>query len=164
MPISISQQAGIALRAVEFGELPVDAVVRWADSMIITDQRPPQWLIDLSMLKPDHFAEMLQLLHQHAERMESREVDICILAHLFFAGRLSLEQLFQRAFAACSIDYKVSKSGPFQQLTGILCEWDQLDFPDLGQAHWRLQASQALLNCQRECGDLTQFISRLYAA
>ena len=164
MPMSIRQQAGIALRAVEFGELPADAVVRWADGVITTEQRPSHWLIDLSLLDSERFDEMLRLLHEHAEHMESRQVDICILAQLFFADRLSTEQLFQRAFAACRVDYKGSTSEPFKQLTRILCEWDQLNVPDLGQAHWRLQISEALVKCQRAYGDLTQFVSQLYAA
>lgn len=152
------------LRAVEFGELSADAVVRWADGVITADQRAPQWLTDLSLLDSERFAEMLQLLHQHAECMESREVDVCILAHLFFAGRLPLEQLFQRAFAACCIDYKAPRSEPFEQLAGIFFKWDQSNFPNVAQGHWRLKTSEALVKCQRACGDLTRFVSELYAA
>jgi len=164
MVISTPQQAGIALRALEFGELPAQAVVRWADGAIIATERPPPWLIDLSLLDEARLDEMLRLLHQHAERMESREVDVCILAHLFFTGRLPTEQLFRRAFDACYLEYEAPRSAPVQKLGDILFHWDQAEFPDPNQGHWRLLTSEALVECQRACGDLTQFVSQLYAA
>ena len=163
MPISTLQQAGIAVRALEFGRLPALHVVRWADGVIVAKQSPPQWLLDLSLLDSSRFADMVLLLRRHAERMESRELDVCILAHLFFAGRISISELFERAFSACFTEYDTPMSVPFEQLADVLCEWDQLDFPDLSQGDWQQRASDALVECQRASGELQEFVSKLYA-
>lgn len=162
--LSIPQKAGVALRAVEFGRLPADRLIRWADIAIAAEQSPPQWLLDLSLLDSSRFADMLHLLHQNAERMASREVDVCILAHLFSTGQLSITDLFQRAFSACLIEYDAPKSEPFEHLADVLCAWDQMDFPDLSQGDWQRRVSEALVECQRACGELPKFLSGLYAA
>ncbi len=150
------------LRAVVFGGLPVQAIVRWADAEIIAEQKPPHWLIELSLLDSELFAEMIHLLRQHVEEVKSREVDVCILAHLFFKGRISIEQLFQRAFEACICDYDTPRSEPFEKLADVLRDWDMSDLPDPDQGNWRLRASEALRECQRECGESPQFIAELY--
>lgn len=107
---------------------------------------------------------MLHLLHEHAERMESRELDVCILAHLFFSGRISIADLFQQAFCACITEYASPKSAPFERLADILCHWDQMDLPDVSQGDWQRRASEALIECQRACGELPEFVLELYAA
>jgi hypothetical protein len=156
-------KSGVMLRAVVFGGLPVRAIVRWADEAIIAEQKPPQWLIDLSVLDSERFAEMLYLLRQHVKETKSREVDVCILAHLFFNGQLSIEQLFQRVFEACICDYDTPKSEPFERLADVLVDWDTSDLPDPAQGNWRVRVSEALMECQRACGDLPKTVSGLYA-
>lgn len=160
--MAITDKSGIMLRAVVFGGLPVPAIVRWADAAIIAERKPPQWLIELSLLDSARFAEMLHLLRQHVEEVKSREVDVCILAHLFFKGQISIEQLFRRVFEPCVCNYDTRRSEPFEKLAEVLCDWDMSDFPDLNQGNWRLRASEALIECQKACGELPQFISELY--
>lgn len=162
--MSTPQQAGVALRALEFGRLPAANVIRWTDRAIIAEKTPPEWLLDLSLLDSSRFDEMLHLLHQNAERMESRELDVCILAHLFFSGQMSITDLFPRASMPCLIEYETPMSEPFDRLADVLCHWDQFDFPDVSQGDWERRASEALAGCQRACGELAEFISELYVA
>ena len=131
---------------------------------IVAEQKPPQWLLDLSLLDSSRYAEMLQVLHEHAKRMDSREADVCILAHLFFTDQLSICELFQRAFTACVTEYDTPRSPPFEQLAAVLCDWDQKDLPDLTKGDLQRRASEALVGCQRACGELSEFVSELYAA
>gem|GEM_PF-6472715 len=132
--------------------------------MIVAEQTHQQWLLDLSLLDSSRFAEMLHVLHEHAETMESREVDVCILAHLFFTGQVSIRELFERAFPACISAYDTPMSAPFEQLADVLCDWDQMDLPDPRLGDWQQRVSVALVECQRACGEVSAFVSELYAA
>ena len=163
MPISTPQQAGVALRALEFGRLSPVHVIRWSDNAIAREEKSPDWLLDLSLLNPSRFDDMVHLLHQHAPHMATRELDVCILAHLYFSAQISISELFQRAFLACILEYDTSKSEPFDRLADVLCVWDQLDFPDLNLGDWHQRASEALVECQHVCGELHEFVSELYA-
>ena len=161
--MSTPQQAGIALRALEFGRLSPLHVIRWSDKAIAVEEKPQDWLIDLSLLDPSRFDDMLHLLHQNVPRMESRELDVCILAHLFFTARIPIVELFQRAFLACIMEYDTPISESFDRFADVLCDWDQLDFPELNHGDWHQRASEALVECQRACGELHEFVSELYA-
>lgn len=161
--MSITQQAGVFLRALELGGLPAAHVIRWTDKVIMAEESPPVWLLDLSILDPTRISDMLHLLHEHADHMECRELDIWILAHLFFAGQLAIEELFKSAFQACIMNYDAPKAEPFERLADILCSWDQLDFPDLNQGDWRERATAALNECQQACGELNNFLSDMFA-
>jgi hypothetical protein len=161
--MSTPQQAGVVLRALEFGRLPAPAVIRWVDTTIAAEPTPPQWLLDLSLLNPAHFADMLHVLREHAECMESRELDVCILAHLYFACQISIRELFERAFEACITEYEAPDFAPFNRLADVLCDWDQMGFPDPSQGDLRQRVSEALAECQRACGELPKFVSVLYA-
>jgi hypothetical protein len=117
MQMSITQRAGVFLRALELGRLPAAQVICRTDKVIMAEEAPPVWLLDLSILDPTRIADMPGLLHEHADHMESRELDIWILAHLFFAGQVTIEELFKSAFEACILTYDAPKSEPFERLT-----------------------------------------------
>lgn len=151
------------MRALEFGKLEPVQVIRWTDKVIVAEEAPPAWLLELSLLDPSRFAEMLHLLHEHAQPMESRELDVCILSRSFFTGQISISELFERAFAACFLEYATPMSEPFDRLADVLCEWDQLDFPDLSDGDWHRRVSEALIGCQRACGELHELVSELYS-
>ena len=107
---------------------------------------------------------MLHVLHENAERMESRELDVCILAHLFFTGQISIRELFVRAFEVFFSTHYAPRSALFERLADVLCDWDQMDLPDPSQGGWQRRASEALVECQRDCGELSELVSELYAA
>jgi hypothetical protein len=163
--MSIPEQAGIVLRCVEVGQLSSDSVIRWADSVIATCDVPEPWLIELSLLDTKHFADVVIALRQHGNPMQTVEIDIYILAELFFSGRRNMQEMMEQASHACFAgDSNVSRTLPFERLGDLLAEWDQLDLPDPERGDWRSRLSSQLRECQQSSPVVSMFVSQLFAA
>src|SRR5437870_5698298 len=94
----LSEQVAILLEAAELELLQPEDIVRWADQAIVAMQKPPVWVIDLSLLRSPHLVDFVGLLRLHAAVPLAlrRRIQIVVLAHI--TGVLSLADTLPKLF------------------------------------------------------------------
>ena len=80
------QQAAIVVEAVEHGLLRVEGIIRWADSVIVADDKPASWLIELSTHDQQDITGFASLLRAHAAESLLLRWRVQIIVLAFDAG------------------------------------------------------------------------------
>ncbi len=128
------------------GLIPVAAVIRWADQMIIAAEKPEAWLIDLATTRADNH-DVISVLKCHGA---SADVDddtlLALLAYGFFHSRLTLSEVNSSLLNRfCFINWATMT--PLRQQIYILD--DEMGW-DMSRAH---QTCQSILQPFRDAGE-----------
>jgi hypothetical protein len=126
--MTLPEQAAVLVEAVEQELLQQEDIVRWADETIVTLNKPPAWVIDLSVLTSPHLVDSVAILREQAARPLSlhRRVQVVVLAYL--AGELSLDVTLSKLFRVVIFQRQGMERDPLdERLTDTLVEWDFQD-------------------------------------
>lgn len=133
--MTLSQQAAVIIEAVEQGLFHADDVLRWADSVIISIEQPPAWLIELSTINPLYIQNFIGVLRKHAESTLPTRSRIQVLVLAWNQGILPLNSCLQKLFKVLIIEGFLEaeqKEDPLdERLHDALVEWDSLDCLDV---------------------------------
>jgi hypothetical protein len=123
--MTLSEQSAILLEAVEQELLRQEDIVRWADGVIVAMDKPPAWMIDLSMLTSPHLIDCVVRIREHASVPVSlhRRIQVVVLAYL--AGELSFADTLPKVFRVMILErHGVERDALDERLADALVEWD----------------------------------------
>ena len=142
--MTISQQAAIVVEAVEHGLLRVVGIIRWADSVIVAEEKPASWLIDLSTHSPQDITGFVGLLRAHAADVLPLRWKVQIIVLAYDAGLLSVASSLPLLFRVLIFEANGAKKDSLdERLRDALVEWDQQE--DLDVIEPSLQAKFEVL-------------------
>jgi hypothetical protein len=123
--MTVSEQSAVMLEAIEQELLQPEDVVRWADGLIMSMDKPPPWIIDLSTANSPHLVEFASTLRDHvtATLPIRRQIQVIVLS--YNAGLISLSAALKKLFRLTIIERKerlLDAQG--SQLKGLLVQWD----------------------------------------
>jgi hypothetical protein len=123
--MTLSDQSAILLAAIENDLIQPEDIVRWADAAIVTLEKPPAWIIELSTLSSPHLADFERQLRKQSPMLlpMRRKVQIIVLGHK--ADLLSLPDTLSKLFRLRFTNIIRGEREPFDdQLASALIEWD----------------------------------------
>jgi len=126
--MTLSQQTALIFETVEQGLFRVEDILRWADSTIVSMDRPPSWLIELSTLNPLHVQDFAKILREHTDESVPVHQRIQIVVLAWNDGRLSLKACLPKLFEILILEAKgYEESTLDRRLSEALVHWDSLE-------------------------------------
>jgi hypothetical protein len=133
--MTLAEQSSILIEAIEDELLQPEDIVRWADNIIVSMEKPPTWIIDLSTLGSPHMVEYVSRLRKQTSASPPlrRRIQIVVLAHE--AGLLSLRSTLSKLFGVMILKRLEQLNDPLDgledRLHGALVDWDCQDDLDV---------------------------------
>lgn len=145
------------LEALDFGFVqPVD-IVRWADERIATTDKPPAWLIDLSILKP-HREDIAALLREHAAPLPVRR-KIELIALAWDRRLLGLQDALPLLFRITILERGGAPRESIEEpLHDALVEWDSQEDLDVLQPELRSRLETTIRQFLTSAADIGQLV------
>ena len=123
--MTLSEQVAILLETAELELLQPEDIVRWADKVIVAMDKPPVWVVDLSMLRSPHLIDFIGLLRLHADVPVTlrRRFQIVVLAHI--TGVLPLADTLPKLFRVAIVEHQGARRDALDaRLADALVDWD----------------------------------------
>lgn len=130
--MTLSEQAAILLEFDAIKALQSHEIVRWAKAVIATTDKPPCWLMELSILQSPNRQDFISRLEEQAatELPMRRRIQVIILAHR--AGVLPLLATLSKLFEITIFETGNQRLDPLEEkLAQALVYWDCEDNPDV---------------------------------
>ncbi len=127
--MTLSEQCVVLIEAVEDELLQPEDIIRWADKIIVAMEKPPAWIIELSMSRSPHMVDYASRLREQASASPPVRLQIQVVVLAYDAGLLSLSATLSKLFRITMVERRgPSITDPLaRRLVGALADWDQQD-------------------------------------
>ena len=123
--MTLPEQAAVLPEAVKQKLLLQEDIIRWADEVIVAMDKPPPWVIDLSVLSSPHLVDCVVILREHATGPLALRQRIQVVVLAYLAGALSLTDALSKLFRVSMLERCVTERAPNDDRLGnAFAEWD----------------------------------------